>query len=256
MVTDQPVVEMRGVSFAYTAPVLLDVDLAVHRGEMICIVGPNGGGKTTLVKLMLGLLRPDRGKVRLFGQPPHQTRLRVGYMPQHTQHDPLFPVTVMDIVLMGRLGRPGLMGWLGWRRPTDWHAAREALARVGMEGFEARPFAALSGGERQRVLIARALCSGPELLLLDEPTANVDTLVESRLLEVLRELGRDMTILTVSHDLGVVSDLAHRVICVNRRVVSHPTSELTGELIQDLYQRDVRAVHHEHQLDSSRSSDA
>ena len=169
----------------------------------MCIVGPNGGGKTTLVKLILGLLRPQRGEVRVFGQPPHRARLRVGYMPQHVQHDPQFPVTVMDIVLMGRLGQ----GVLGWPGRADRRAAIDALAQVGMEEFRRRPFADLSGGQRQRVLIARALCCKPDLLLLDEPTSNVDSLVEARLLDLLRDLNRQMTIVMVSHDLGFVSGL-------------------------------------------------
>lgn len=256
-VPDSTAVLLQNVSFAYqAAPALVDVNLAIDAGESICMVGPNGGGKTTLVKLILGLLRPDAGEIRVFGQPPRAARLRIGYMPQHAQHDPLFPVTVMDVVLMGRLGQPGVAGLLGWYNAADRRAANEALARVGMEAFGRRPFASLSGGERQRALIARALCSGPELLLLDEPTANIDTLVEARLLEVLHELARDMTIIMVSHDLGVVSSLARRVICVNRRVVVHPTSEITGQRIQDLYQHDVRIVHHEEHLPQPRPSDA
>jgi zinc transport system ATP-binding protein len=256
VMSHEPAVVFKDVSFAYqAAPALVDVNLSIRAGEAICIVGPNGGGKTTLVKLILGLLEPDAGEIRVFGLPPHRARLRIGYMPQYAQHDPLFPVTVMDIVLMGRLGQPGVAGWLGWHRAVDRRVAIEALGRVGMEAFVRRPFAALSGGERQRVLIARALCCQPELLLLDEPTANVDTLVETRLLEVLRELARTMTIIMVSHDLGVVADLAENVICVNRRVVVHPTSEITGQLIQDIYERDVRIVHHEHHLAQPRPSD-
>jgi len=244
-VCSNPVISLHDVTFSYGGePVLEDVNLSVGEREAVCIVGPNGGGKTTLVKLILGLLTPQRGEVRVFGQPPRRARLRAGYMPQHIQHDPQFPVTVMDIVLMGRLGQGGWGGVLGWHGRADRRAALDALAQVDMEGIERRPFAALSGGQRQRVLIARALACKPELLLLDEPTSNVDSLVEAKLLDLLRELNRRMTIVMVSHDLGFVSGLVEKVICVNRRVVIHPTSQMTGQAIRDIYGGEVRMVRH------------
>jgi zinc transport system ATP-binding protein len=244
-ISTEPVIAIRGATFSYgVEPVLEDVNLTVGDREAMCVVGPNGGGKTTLIKLILGLLTPQRGEVLVFGQPPHRSRLRIGYMPQHVQHDPLFPVTVMDIVLMGRLGHGSLGGTMGWPGRADRRAAVDALAQAGMGDFGARPFAALSGGQRQRVLIARALCSNPDLLLLDEPTSNVDSLAEARLLDLLRELNRRMTILMVSHDLGFVSGLVENVICVNRRVVVHPTSQMTGEAINDIYGAEVRVVRH------------
>ncbi len=246
---EPPAVLLEDVSFGYeSTPVLEHVSIAIARGESISIVGPNGGGKTTLVKLVLGLLQPDEGSVRVFGQAPRHVRLRMGYMPQHAQHDPLFPVTVTDVVLMGCLGRRGLSGLFGWYGSAGRLSAIEALDRVGMADYRRRSFAALSGGERQRVLIARALAAGPELLLLDEPTANVDTVGETRLLEVLRQLGREMTIVMVSHDLALVANLVRKVICVNRRVRVHPTSKITSELIRDLYERDMRMVQHDQHL--------
>jgi zinc transport system ATP-binding protein len=244
-ISAEPVIAIRGATFSYGGePVLEDVNLSVGNREAMCVVGPNGGGKTTLIKLILGLLTPQEGEVRVFGQMPRRARLRIGYMPQHVQHDPLFPVTVMDIVRMGRLGQGSLGGATGWPSRADRRAAVDALAQAGMADFGARPFAALSGGQRQRVLIARALCSNPDLLLLDEPTSNVDSLAEARLLDLLRVLNRRMTILMVSHDLGFVSGLVENVICVNRRVVVHPTSEMTGQAINDLYGAEVRVVRH------------
>ncbi len=222
-----------------------EVSFSVGPREAVCLGGPNGGGKTTLVKLILGLLTPRRGEVRLFGQPPRRSRRRAGYMPQHVQYDPRFPVSVMDIVLMSRLGQGGLRGLTGWYGRADRHAAMDALDQVGMKEFWRRPFGSLSGGERQRVLIARAVCCGPDLLLLDEPTSNIDTLVEARLLELLAELNTRMAIVLVSHDLGFVSKLVKRVICLNRRAVVHPTSELTGDSIRDLYGGEVRMVRHD-----------
>lgn len=243
--SDAPVIELRDVAFAYQGvPVLENVNLSVGQRQTVCMVGPNGGGKTTLMRLILGLLTPDRGEIRVFGQPPQRVRRRIGYMPQHVRHDPLFPVTVMDIVLMGRLGRGGLGGLLGWYNRADRRAARDALEQVHLEEVARRPFALLSGGQRQRVLIARALCCEPELLLLDEPTANVDSLVEARLFEVLQQLNRRMTVVVVSHDMGFVSSLVESVICVNRQVVVHPTSQLSGEAIKSIYGGDVRIVRH------------
>jgi zinc transport system ATP-binding protein len=241
----EPVISLSDVTFSYGGePALEHVTLSVNPCEAVCIVGPNGGGKTTLVKLVLGLLTPHRGTIRVFGLPPRDARPRIGYMPQHVQYDPQFPATALDIVLMGRLGQRGWAGVLGWHGQADRRAAADALDQVGLADVGPRPFALLSGGQRQRVLIARALCCDPDLLLLDEPTANVDSAIEARLLELLRALNYRMTIVMVSHDLGFVSGLVERVICVNRRVVVHPTSEMTGQAIRDIYGGEVRMVRH------------
>ncbi len=237
-----PIISLRGVSFGYGEGLVLDgVSLDIWEREFISVIGPNGGGKSTLLKLMLGLLRPRSGEVRVFGEPPHITRASIGYTPQHTLYDPRFPMSVLDVVLMGRLGRR----W-GPYSKEDQEAAREALAEMGLPGIEKRPFSELSGGQRQRVLIARALASGPKLLLLDEPTANVDAMAENKLLETLKELNQRLTIVLVSHDLGFVSSLVSSVICVNRRVVIHPTSDVTGAVIKDLYGGDYHMVRHDH----------
>jgi zinc transport system ATP-binding protein len=242
---DEPAISFSKVSFSYGhAPVLEDVSFTVGRLDSMCIVGPNGGGKTTLVKLILGLLAPQAGVIRVFGRAPRHARANIGYMPQHVLYDPQFPVTAMDIVLMGRLGRRGLGSFFGWHNSKDRQAALEALGQVEMNEFRDLPFASLSGGQRQRVLVARALCSWPALLLLDEPTSNIDTLAESHLWKLLHTLNRSMTILMVTHDLGVVPNLAEKVICVNRRVVVHDTREVTGELISNLYGGHVRMVRH------------
>lgn len=237
-------VDIRDLWFSYNGQtVLREVNLSVAARELVCVVGPNGGGKTTLVKLMLGLLRPTRGRVRIFGRPPERARGRIGYAPQHAEFDPEFPVSVMDVVLMGRLGRSRR---LGPHRRADKAAAAEALEEVGLYGLRKRPLGELSGGQRQRVMIARSLVAEPELLLLDEPTANLDVAVETELYELLRRLRERLAIVTVSHDIGFVSDLAGRVVCVRGTVAVHPTAELTGELIRHLYGRDVRLVRHDH----------
>lgn len=234
----------RNVTFAYESgsPVVEDVSLTVREKELICLIGPNGGGKSTVLKLLLGLIKPDAGEIRVFGEPPERSRLRIGYMPQHLNFDPRFPVSARDIVLMGRLDRRRF----GPFRRADKEAAFKALHEVGLDGVGDRQFCDLSGGQRQRVLIARALACEPDLLLLDEPTANVDQAVETQFHDALDRLRHRMAIVMVSHDLGVVSSLAEHVICVNRDAHTHPTSELTGKSIEELYGIEMQAVHHRH----------
>lgn len=240
----KPVVEIQSVSFAYDGfTVLEDVNLTIVDREFICVVGPNGGGKTTLLKLILGLLNPQTGSVRVFQNPPEKVRHRIGYVPQHVYIDPLFPVTALDVARMGRIRkgrRPGPFG----KQDTD--AAMEAMRTMGLEAVARTPFAELSGGQRQRVLIARALASEPELLLLDEPTTSLDLHVENRFYETLREINRRLTVIVVSHDVGFVTPFATSVVCVKRQVVIHPTSELSGEKIAELYGTDMLLVRHDH----------
>lgn len=236
-----PVLEFRGVHFAYRhTPVLEGVSFELAAGEFACLVGPNGGGKSTLIKLALGILKPSRGTVRLLGGAPEKTRRRVGYMPQTPIHDPLFPITVREVVALGRIG-------VGRQaRARNREAVSALLREVGLEGMADHPFANLSGGQRQRVLIARALAGEPEILFLDEPTAMVDAVAEMKLLGSLRERHRDLSVVLVSHDLGFVSRLARTVLCVNRTVALHPTIELAGEDLKALYGPDFRLVRHDH----------
>jgi len=243
MTSQNPVVEIHHVYFSYDGGnVLEDVNLQVPNKDFLAIVGPNGGGKTTLIKLILGLLKPQKGSLRVFGVPPARARERLGYMPQHASLDPLFPVTAMDVVLMGRLGSASKRGFF---KAADREKAEEALEMVELYEARNRSFAELSGGQRQRVLIARALVSDPELLILDEPTSNVDAALEVELFELLVRLNEHMTVAVVTHDLGFVSHYVKSVACVNRRVVLHPTSGITGEMINQLYGHDVRMVRHD-----------
>lgn len=236
-----PAVWMENLSFTYDGPpVLEEVSLQIPRGDFVSVVGPNGGGKSTLLKLILGLLSPARGTVRVLGLPPAAARRRIGYVPQQAQLDLQFPVSVREVVLMGRLGRRA--GW-GPYRHEDKARAEAVLAELGLDReFSRRHFSALSGGQRQRVLIARALVSEPELLLLDEPTANLDAASENDLYELLRELNRRLTIVLVSHDLGFVSKYVHYVIYVKRTVRMRSAATLSRET-----EAPNPAVHHEPQ---------
>ncbi len=239
----KPVIYIKDVYFSYNGSIVLEnVNLTISELESICIVGPNGGGKTTLLKLILGLLKPDKGEVRVFGRKPEQVRLKIGYIPQYVQHDQQFPVSVMDVVLMGRLG----YRLSGLYKKTDKVAARSALDEVELADVSERLFSALSGGQKQRVLIARALACEAELLILDEPFAHVDALVEENLLDTLHRLSTHMTILLVTHDLGFISKIFTSVICVKREVVVHPTCEITGEIIQNMYGKNISLVRHDH----------
>ena len=237
------IISFKDVDFYYNSdPILKDVNLEIHPGEFVSIIGPNGGGKTSLLLLALGMLRPNRGTVQVFGRAPERERSRLGYVPQFTRFDPLFPVTVYDVVQMGRLGR----FWTGPYSKEDREAALAALEQVGLGELRRRSFAELSGGQRQRVLIARALATEPEILLLDEPTANVDRLATDKLYELLVDLNQRLTVVLVSHDLGIVSRFVSSVVCVNKTVLTHPVSELTGEMIRDLYGGEIALVRHDH----------
>ncbi|RKX75467.1 MAG: ABC transporter [Spirochaetes bacterium] len=238
---ESPVVSLRNVSFKYNhVPVLEGVNFFVHEGEFVTVLGPNGGGKTTLIKIILGLLKPHTGKVTVFGKPPMYSRKRMGYVPQYTLFDRQFPVTVGEVVLTGLLTKLG-----GFLTRDEKVSVSHVLEEVDAGDLKDRPFADLSGGQRQKVLIARALVSNPDILLLDEPTNSVDTGTENKLLNLLKELNRRMTIFVVTHDMGLVSDNVKKVICVNRVVRVHPTSEISQELFEGLYGRSMQLVRHD-----------
>lgn len=246
MAEDQPVVEVRNVTFTYpprqsAPPVLEDVSLDVQPRDFLGVIGPNGGGKTTLLKLILGLLEPERGTVRVFGKPPAEVRDRIGYVPQHSQIDPTVPATVLDIVLTGRLSRSS---WGAWFGRSHVEAARQALAQTGIEELAQRPIRTLSGGQRQRVLIARALAADAQLLLLDEPTAGVDSHMEQSMTDLLHRLNERLPIVLISHDIAFVSRHLKRVACLSRRITVHAAHEISDDVISHMYHDHMRAVRH------------
>lgn len=235
----EELLDCQDVTFSYgRSPVLEDVTFGVRRGESLCVIGPNGGGKSTLAKLILGLIEPDRGRIRILGQKPRDARTRIGYVPQAMRYDPLFPISAIDIVLMGRLNHLSVGPFSRRCRET----AHNALAEVGLAGYEKRAFSDLSGGERQRIMVARALACEPEILLLDEPTANIDLTVEAQLIETLVSLRHRMTILMITHDLDLISAIGDSVLCVNHRVHRHGLP-LSGETIREIYSGRRRLEH-------------
>lgn len=234
----------QGVSFGYGdgPDVVRDVDLDIGSHELIGLIGPNGGGKSTLLKLAAGLLKPRQGTVRVFGRQPHEARDEIGYVPQFALFPRDFPITVAHAVLLGRLGRG-----LGFRwSAADRTAAARAIEETELGALAERPLNALSGGELQRVLIARALAAEPRLLLLDEPTSNLDQRAEEDIFALLAKLTDRMAVVLVSHDVGFVTGFVARVACISRTLICHGTSEVTGEVINELYGHPVRAVHHHH----------
>jgi zinc transport system ATP-binding protein len=237
-------IAIRDLCFAYSPdiPVLSEVRLDVWPQDSACIVGPNGGGKTTLVKLILGLLDPDEGSIRIYGQTPAAARRRIGYVPQYARYDACFPISALEVVCMARLGST----FSGRYSTQDKQKALDALDAVRLADLAKRPFTALSGGQRQRVLIARALASGGDILILDEPTASLDRESEQQLLGLLAELNKTMIVLMVTHEVGFSSTFFKRIICVNNKVYVHPTSALTGELIREMYGGDLQMIRHDH----------
>jgi len=238
-------VEVRDLWLSFgEATVLEAINLVVPRNDFLGIIGPNGAGKTALLKVLLGLLTPQRGTVEVLGMSPRRARGRVGYVPQHAEFDKGFPVRVIDVVRMGLLGRTA-EGEATNREPRE--LVHEALERVGLVDLGRRQIGRLSGGQLQRVLIARALVTDPPLLLLDEPTSNLDSHSSATLYELLEKLSERHTVLMVDHDVGVMHRHVRNVACLNRRLHYHrPVDELSQEALEKTYGYPVDIVVHAH----------
>jgi zinc transport system ATP-binding protein len=227
-----PLVEIKNVTFAYNGPTVLQkIDLEIIEGDYIAMIGPNGGGKTTLLKLILGLLQPDSGTIRVMGQPAIKAAPQIGYVPQDVHINRSFPITAIDVVKMGLLSPRKR-----WHtRSSHRQEATAALDRLGVASLADSKMGSLSGGQRQRVFIARALATKPRLMLLDEPTASIDTRGQADFFKLLETLNRDVAILVVSHDLLTISRHAKSVACVNRQLHYHNQAEITGDMMESMY---------------------
>ncbi|MCR4402415.1 MAG: ABC transporter ATP-binding protein [Firmicutes bacterium] len=222
-------------------PILEDVNLVVREGDFLGVIGPNGGGKTTLLRTILGLVRPTRGRVTVLGSSPLRGRRFVGYVPQYSSFDRDFPLSVWDAVLMGRLGHTGCL-----RKYTDEdkRVAADALRAVDVFALRDRQIGCLSWGQRQRVLIARALATEPRVLLLDEPAASLDSRVEAGLYDLLRSLNTKVTIVMVSHDIGAISAYVKSIACLNRKLICHDSREITRDMLNIAYECPVDLIAH------------
>lgn len=231
-----PALEIHDLTVAYhKKPVLWGIDLEVPRGKLVGIVGPNGAGKSTLIKAVMGLIPVSSGWVKVFGQPYRKNLKRVGYVPQRESVDWDFPVSVMDVVLMGRYGHLGLI-----KRPRkhDRDVARECLDKVKMLPFANRQIANLSGGQQQRVFLARALAQESDLYFMDEPFAGVDAATETAIVTLLQELkNRGKTLLVVHHDLPTARQYFDMLLLLNMRVVAFGATEevFNLDLLQTTY---------------------
>ena len=234
------IIEIRNLDFEYNGEtVLKDVNATIREKDFVAIIGPNGGGKTTLLKLILGLLTPAKGMIHVDGKPPQEASSCIGYVPQDVHINRSFPITVIDVVLMGKLDPKQR---LSRKSATNRRDAMEALERMDMADHAYKKIGMLSGGQRQRVFIARALATRPKLLLLDEPTASIDTKGQADFYRLLREINQDITVLVVSHDLLVISRYVKSVACVNKNLHYHDQAEITGDMLGAMYLCTVEEV--------------
>lgn len=236
------IVELENVYFAYTnVSVLEDINITVKQNDFLGIIGPNGGGKTTILRIILGLLEPDKGKVYVFGTSAKKARQHIGYLPQHITFDFDFPISVSEVVLMGRLGKRGI----GRKyTKTDISVCMAALQKVGMQQYKNTELGKLSGGQRQRVFIARALSTEPKLLLLDEPVSSVDTQWQQTFYELLHDLNKEITIVLVTHDISVVSTYIDKIACLNKKLYYHGSKKEGMHKISEMYECPVQLITH------------
>ncbi|MCP4314153.1 MAG: ATP-binding cassette domain-containing protein [Bacteroidetes bacterium] len=233
---DKPLVQIRNLDAGYQGnPALENISLSVMENDFIGIIGPNGGGKTTLLKVLMGLLKPLRGTIEY-----SINRSEIGYLPQRNQLDERFPITVTEVVASGldnslRSG-PG-------RKKSGRDKLKKTLHTAGLDHLRSRPIGELSGGELQRTLLARAIVSSPRLLVLDEPDTHVDNRFEMELYHLLRELNQTMTILLVSHDIGTISPYIKSIACVNRDLHYHASNEINEEQLK-VYNCPIEIITH------------
>ncbi len=236
------VIDLKDIWVSYDdVSVLEAVNLTVEDKDFLAIIGPNGGGKSTLLKVILGLIKPDRGSVKLLGGNPKKTRKYVGYVPQYISSNLEFPINVWEVVLMGRLSHKGPFRSFN---EEDKKAAEDALSTVGMLDFRDRQIGELSGGQKQRVFIARSLVTHPRLLILDEPSTGIDSRRQKEFYELLNRLKSEIAILMVTHDISALSVYVDKIACLNKQLHYHNSKEVSPEDLEATYQCPVELIAH------------
>ena len=241
--TSVPAIEIKNLTVKREGQTVLDsVSLNIEEGQSYAIIGPNGGGKTTFLKSILGLIKPDSGSVKIYGEVPAVNRYLLGYVPQFHTFDFSYPISVRDMVLTGRLGH--IKGIRRKYSDEDRKSAEEAMKTLGILHLADRTLNDLSGGEQQRAIIARAIVGNPKVLLLDEPTVYVDSPTEEKFHDILVELHKKMTVIMVTHDIGVISSGVDVIACLNVKMFTHYTAEITGDMIRNTYKCPVDLIAH------------
>lgn len=239
---NEPVLSIRNVYAGYDNEIILEnINLEIAANDFVGLIGPNGGGKSTLLKAILGLLKPQKGEIRILGKDSRYGRQWIGYVPQFIETDRDFPISVWDTVRMGLLG-----GWQFFSRLSSNESDRiaSALEQVGMLDLRKKKVGDLSGGQRQRIFIARALISDPKILLLDEPTASVDPNATKEIYQLFSDLNHRMAILLVSHDMMAISSFTKTIACLNHKLVYHNSKELTSKMLERIYGCPVDLIAH------------
>lgn len=242
-----PVIQMTGVTYEVAGITVLD-DISFEWDGQSCLIvlGPNGGGKTTWLRLLVGLIEPTVGQVTVLGGAPSRVRHRIGYLPQRPTHLRHYPITVSDFIGLGQLTRP----WVGWRTTVS-DGVQHWMTSLRIDHLASRPVAVLSGGELQRVLLARLLANQPDMLVLDEPTSAMDPGGESTLFSMVSSLSLTIPIVMVTHDLTAIPQIATHIACLNKRLVLHQARDITTDTMQSLYDFPIHLNTHRHGHDFS-----
>lgn len=236
-------IEINNLSFGYDNTLILkDINLTVEEKDFVGIIGPNGGGKTTLLKILLGFLKPAAGEIIILGKTPVQARKNIGYVPQYSEMDKHFPIKAKDVIAMGLCDNKSFFPFF---TKSDYIKVFRIMELLKIEKLAENKFGELSGGQKQRVLICRALVSNPDMLFLDEPTASVDASIEEDIYKILADFNKNIAILLVSHDVGFISSYVNKVACINRNLVIHPINEVVDHNVLTAgYDHHTSAIHH------------